>query len=79
MVLTCITLYTLYLSNNNDLKIANINLIAQSDSIRTYKNKEGETVYKISSLIADKKLLKEINSELVIEIDKLSKKDKKIW
>lgn len=77
MLIINLIIYGLYNINYNKLKTANNNLIAQSDIIREYKNKAGENVYKISSLIMDYDLLKQTNSDLVKEIDKLSKKDKK--
>jgi hypothetical protein len=77
LLVSCVGVYTLYKNNLNKLEIAEWNLKTQNDTIKTLKNKAGENVYKINSLILSKKDLEKTNSDLSAEIDKLSKKDKR--
>ena len=77
LMVICVGTYTMYKNVSNKLEIAEWNLKTQNDIIKTLKNKAGENVYKINSLILSVKDLKKNNSELSAEIDKLSKKDKK--
>ena len=66
----------LYQYKSNELKLAELNIKTQNDTIKVFKNKINENVYKINSLILDKKQLKEYNVELNNEISKLTKQDK---
>ena len=77
LMLSCVGTYTMYKNVSNKLEIAEWNLKTQNDTIKTLKNKVGENVYKINSLILSKKDLEKNNSDLSVEIDKLNKKDKK--
>ena len=77
LMLSCVGTYTMYKNVSNKLEIAEWNLKTQNDTIKTLKNKVGENVYKINSLILSKKDLEKNNSDLSAEIDKLNKKDKK--
>lgn len=77
MILVCIGLFNMYKIKSNDLKIAELNLKAQNDIVKVLKNKVGENVYVMTSLISSVKELKKTNSQLILEIDKLSKKDRK--
>lgn len=77
LLVSCVGVYTLYKNNLNKLEIAEWNLKTQNDTIKTLKNKAGENVYKINSLILSKKDLEKTNSDLSAEIDKLSKKNKR--
>lgn len=70
-------LYGMYYDKTEKLKEIEYNLIAKSDTIKIFKNKNDENVYKIQSLTLNYKELKKINSDLINEINKLSKKDKK--
>ena len=76
LLILCGLLYGLYYNKREELKETQQNLIAKSDTIRIFKNKANENVYKIQSLTLDYKELKKVNSDLVNEINKLSKKDK---
>jgi peptidoglycan hydrolase CwlO-like protein len=76
-MITCVGTYVLYENKSKKLEIAEWNLKTQNDTIKTLKNKAGENVYKINSLILSVKDLKKNNSDLSAEIDKLSRKDKK--
>jgi len=77
LMITCVGTYVLYENKSKKLEIAEWNLKTQNDTIKTLKNKAGENVYKINSLILSVKDLKKNNSDLSAEIDKLSRKDKK--
>lgn len=61
----------------NSNKIANSNIIALTDTIKTTKNKVGEVVKSKNLLLMDIKDLKNSNSGLTKEIDKLNNKDKR--
>lgn len=76
LLILCGLLYGLYYTKREELKETQQNLIAKSYTIRIFKNKANENVYKIQSLTLDYKELKKVNSDLVNEINKLSKKDK---
>jgi archaellum component FlaF (FlaF/FlaG flagellin family) len=60
----------------DDATIAEMNARAQSDSIRTYKTKNGTLVYEKSALIASKNELKDLNSALYKEIKDLNNNPK---
>lgn len=77
LMITCVGTYVLYENKSKKLETAEWNLKTQNDTIKTLKNKAGENVYKINSLIMSKKELEKNNSDLSAEIDKLNKKDKK--
>lgn len=76
LCVSCLGLYGLYYYKSKNLHLTELNLIAKSDIIRIQKNKMNENVYKINSLMLNYNDLKKINSDLIKDIDKLSKKDK---
>ena len=58
MILVCIGLFNMYKIKSNDLKIAEINLKTQNDTVKVLKNKVRENVYVMTSLISSVKELK---------------------
>lgn len=62
---------------HNDNKIANNNVIALSDTLKTTRNKVGEEVKSRQILLMNIDQLKSTNNELSLEVNKLSAKDKK--
>lgn len=65
-------------NEKNKLKKQNTYTIkALLDEVRVTKNKNGELEFKQLALLSDVKTLSKTNSELNLEINKLSKKDKK--
>lgn len=77
LIILCGILYTLNYNTSLELENVRLNLKASNDSIVVYKNKNNQNVYKIKSLVASYNQLKDINSNLVYEINKLTKQDKK--
>jgi hypothetical protein len=67
----------LYYRNFIEIRKLNNNISATTDSLKITKNKLNESVYSSGILLMNYKELKNINSGLVSEINKLSKKDKK--
>ena len=55
----------------DDLKIANMNQAALLDTVTSYESRNGDLVFEKSSLIASKKELKELNSDLYDDIKDL--------
>ena len=58
-------------SLKDDIKIANMNNDALLDSVTSYTTKNGKLIFEKNSLIASKKELKDLNSELYKEIQYL--------
>jgi hypothetical protein len=61
----------------SNIKIANQNITALSDTLKLTKNKVGEVVKSKTLLLMDITNLKNSNSDLTTEINKLTSKDKK--
>ena len=76
-ILMAIILLGIIFHLNRANNIQRDNITALTDSITITKNKVGELEYNKNILIADYKLLKDINSSLVNDIDNLSKYNKK--
>ena len=66
-------------SLKDEVKIGNMNQKVFSDSIRNYKNTNGKLVYQRGILIASKKELKQLNSNLYKEIKDLKDNPKVIY